>query len=265
MTQPLSKAKASFLRSFQMKKTRESEGRFLIEGWHLLEEALASGCALEALAYDESARREPAEERLLARALAASSEAFKATPAQMGQISDTRASQGVAALVARVGVSFEAMLAGLPRRGPLRLLALDGVADPGNCGAIVRCCDWFGLDGVAFGRGCAELENGKTARATMGALFHLPVAVDVDLPQALDALKSLGVAALTTELSGAISLAEFAFPERAILVVGNEARGVSPEVSARAAQRLFAPRFGKGESLNAASAAAVFLTRWRLP
>src|SRR5690606_24241300 len=107
MTQPLSKAKASFLRSFQMKKTRAAEGRFLIEGWHLLEEALASGRALDALVFDDAARREPAEERLLERALAACPDSYRASPAQMSQISDTRASQGVAALVARAGVSFE--------------------------------------------------------------------------------------------------------------------------------------------------------------
>ena len=238
----LSKSKLSFLRKFLQKKTRVAERCFLIEGWHLLDEALKSGLRLDVLVFDEAARREEWEDALLDRALAACEAGYVGPVAQMSQISDTKS----------------------PKGDVLCLLALDGVADPGNCGAIIRSCAWYGIDGVLLGAGCAELENGKTVRSTMGGLFHLPVAVGVDLPVAFCRLSELGVSVLTTELSGPRSLQGFEFPERAVLAIGNEARGVSKEVSALAAERLRAPRFGKGESLNAACAAAVFLSHWRM-
>lgn len=264
MSDSLSKAKLSYFRKFLQKKMRVNEGLFLIEGWHLLDEAMKSGVRLEALVFDESARRDDVEDALLDEAILACGEVFEASANQMSQISDTKTSQGVAALVGTVGVSLEAFLEVLPNEGPLRLVALDGVADPGNCGAIIRACDWFGIDGVLLGAGSSELENGKTARATMGGLFHLPVAVGVDLPTAFEALCEAGVSCVTTELNGARSLEGFEFPERATLVIGNEARGVSKEISKLADERVFVPSFGKGESLNAAAATAVFLASWRM-
>lgn len=261
----LSKAKLAELRKFLMKKTRKDEGRFLIEGWHLVDEALKGGRALHAVVFDPAAKRESEEEVLLKRVVKVASEAFEANSSQLSALSDTRSSQGVVALVSGVGLEFSDLLKGLPDSGPLRLLILDEVGDPGNCGSIVRAADWFGMDGVVLGRGCAELENGKTARSTMGGLFHVPAAVGVELAKALPRLKSKGVQVFTTELDeSAKSLSDFEFPERCALVIGNEARGVSAAVSKTADGKLFAPRFGRGESLNAAVAAAVFLAKWRI-
>ncbi|MDQ8203451.1 RNA methyltransferase [Pelagicoccus sp. SDUM812003] len=264
MSQALSKAKLSSLRKFHQKKTRQAEGRFLIEGWHLLDEALKAKRRIHALIYQEDPRRASEEEDILTRAVEVSSEAFVATSVQLSQLSDTKCAQGVAALIDAVGVSFDELERDLPASGPLRLVLLDDVSDPGNCGSIVRASDWFGMDGIVLGNGCAELENGKTARSSMGGMFHLPVATDVDLPATIARLQALGVSLVTTELEAATSLEGFVFPNRCALVIGNEARGVSKTVSEQADARVFAPRFGGGESLNAALAAAVFLARWRL-
>ncbi|MDQ8197107.1 RNA methyltransferase [Pelagicoccus enzymogenes] len=261
----LSKTKLSFFRKFLQKKTREQEGRFFVEGWHLLDEAMKAGCRLHAVIFDPEARREASEDAVLGTALEEAEEAYEGMASQLAQLSDTKASQGVLALVDRVGCGFAELLAELPQSGPARLVVLDALGDPGNCGAIVRSCDWFGMDGVVLGRGCAELENGKTVRSTMGGLFHLPVAVGVDLVEAVSVLRKRGIQVFTTELDEtAVSLSDFAFPDRCAIVVGNEARGVSAEVSAVADGKLFAPRFGRGESLNAAAAASVFLAKWRV-
>lgn len=265
MVSELSKAKLAGLRKYLMKKTRVEEERFLIEGWHLVDEALKSGRALHAVVFDPEAKREPEEDALLKRVVKVAAEAFEARSSQLSALSDTRSSQGVVALVSRVSVDFSEMLKDLPDSGPLRLILLDEVGDPGNCGSIVRAADWFGMDGVALGRGCAELENGKTARSTMGGLFHIPVSVSTNLADSVRELQKQGVKVFTTELDeSAVSLSGFEFPERCALVIGNEARGVSAAVSEKADGKLFAPRFGRGESLNAAAAAAVFLTKWRV-
>ncbi len=265
MPMALSKTKLSTFRKFLQKKTRESEGRFFLEGWHLLDEAMKAGCRLHVVIYDPEAKREEAEDEVLSAALGDAEECYEGTASQLAQLSDTKASQGVLALVDRVVRSFEELLGKLPEQGPARLVLLDELGDPGNCGAIVRSCDWFGIDGVVLGKGCAELENGKTTRSTMGGLFHLPVAVGVELATAVSDLRERGIQVFTTELDeSAVSLADFVFPERCAIVVGNEARGVSAEVSAAADGKLFAPRFGRGESLNAAAAASVFLAKWRV-
>lgn len=265
MVTVLSKAKLAELRKFLMKKTRKDEGRFLVEGWHLVDEALKGGRALHAVVFDPEAKREPEEDVLLKRVVKVSGEAFSASSSQLSALSDTRSSQGVIALVSRVGLDFSEFAKGLPESGPVRLVLLEEVGDPGNCGSIVRAADWFGMDGVVLSRGCAELENGKTARSTMGGLFHVPVAVGAELPKVLATLKMKGVQVFTTELDeSAKSLAEFEFPERCALVIGNEARGVSAAISKAADGKLFAPRYGRGESLNAAVAAAVFLAKWRM-
>ncbi|MBK1877828.1 RNA methyltransferase [Pelagicoccus mobilis] len=244
---------------------REQEGLFFIEGWHLLDEAMKSGRRLQALIFDPEARREASEAAVLEEASRLADEVFEGTGGQLAQLSDTKASQGVMALVERASCGLDDLLEKLPLSGEVRLVLLDELGDPGNCGAIVRACDWFGLDGVVFGKGCAELENGKTVRSTMGGLFHLPVAVGADLSDTVGRLRELGVGVFTTELDEtARSLSEFEFPERCAIVIGNEARGVSEEVSRMADGKLFAPRFGKGESLNAASAASVFLAKWRI-
>lgn len=261
----LSKAKLAGLRKYLQKKTREAEGKFLIEGWHLLDEAVKAGHAIETLVYDVEARREAAEEAVLSAVRAVAGESFEGTSGQLSQISDTKTSQGVAALVGSLGQSFGRFLERLPESGPVRLVLLDEVGDPGNCGTIVRTCDWFGMDGVVFGNGCAELENGKTARATMGGLFRVPVAVKTDLADAVAELQGRGIQVFTTELDeSAVSLDAFRFPERAALVIGNEARGVSAAVSAAAAGKVFIPRSGGGESLNAGVALAICVGHWRL-
>lgn len=265
MVTVLSKAKLAGLRKFLVKKGRDEEGRFLVEGWHLVDEAVKSGRALHAVIFDPEAKREAAEDALLKRVVKLAAEAYEASGSQLSALSDTRSSQGVVALVSRVGLEWAEVLAGLPESGPVRLVLLDEVGDPGNCGSIVRAADWFGMSGVVLGKGCAELENGKTARSTMGGLFHLPVAVGADLVKVTRDLKKRGVRVMTTELDeAAVSLSDFVFPERCALVIGNEARGVSAGVSQAADGKLFAPRFGKGESLNAAVAAAVFLGKWRV-
>jgi len=265
MATALSKNKLSGFRKFLRKKTREQEGLFFIEGWHLLDEAMKSGRRLRALVFDPESRREPDEEAILERALEEVDDVYEGTASQLAQLSDTKASQGVVALVESVGCGIDTILRGLSAQGPVRLVILDELADPGNCGSIVRACAWFGMDAVIFGKGCAELENGKTARSTMGGLFHLPVAVGVDLADAVSDMQARGVGVFTTELDQqAQSLSDFEFPERCAIVIGNEARGVSRELSAKADGKVFAPKFGEGESLNAAAAASVFLAKWRI-
>lgn len=258
----LSKAKLSALRKYQQKKVRVAESAFLIEGWHLIEEYL-NGCsyALNTLVHDHV---EDVNGGLLERAKERAKEVFAASSDQLAQLSDTKTPQGVVALVNSNRFHFEELLSSVSRSDCSGVVILDAVSDPGNCGTIIRTADWFGCDGVVLGPGCAELENGKTVRSTMGSLFHLPICKVDDLVGSVRALQGAGVKVYSSELNNASSIEDFEWPEKAAVVIGNEARGVSTEVSESVDGKLFIPRFGKAESLNAATAASVLLGHWKL-
>ncbi len=131
-------------------------------------------------------------------------------------------------------------------------LALDTVQDPGNVGTIIRIADWYGCARVLLGEGCADAYSQKVVNASKGSLSRAEIH-RTDLPAVLAAA---GVPVLGCDLDGA-SIHSFTAPSAAIVVIGNEGRGLSPAVQACVTQRITIPSFGHAESLNAAVAAAI--------
>ena len=131
-------------------------------------------------------------------------------------------------------------------------LALDAVQDPGNVGTIIRIADWYGCERVLLGDGCADPFSQKVVNASKGSLARAEIH-RVDLPAVLAAA---GVPVLGCALDGA-SIHSFPTPPAAIVVIGNEGRGLSAAVHAAVTQRITIPSFGHAESLNAAVAAAI--------
>lgn len=138
-------------------------------------------------------------------------------------------------------------------------LALDTVQDPGNVGTIVRTADWFGVDRVLVSAGSADPFAQKVVNAAKGSLARVPV-YRVDLPEVLSAVVP-AVPVWACDLQGECVHAVVPTVP-AILVIGNEGRGLSPEVRARVLRRVTIPGSGRAESLNAAIAAAVVLDNW---
>ncbi len=174
-------------------------------------------------------------------------------------LADTVTPQGVVAVCRFVDVTPEVALGRAPR---LAVLA-DRVRDPGNLGTVIRCADAFGADAVLVSQESVDLYNPKTVRASTGSLFHLPIAVAVDPAAAvgqaraagLRVLGADGVAAETTE-----DLARTGVLAGPVLwVLGNEAWGLPPEQAGYLDRRVGLPMYGRAESLNLATAAAVLL------
>ena len=143
------------------------------------------------------------------------------------------------------------------REGPL--VALDGVQDPGNCGTILRTCDAAGFGGVLMGAGCADPYAPKGVRSTMGSLFRTPIVQTNDLAEMLREKREEGYAVLVSELHGEDFYARERLPEKLILVIGREGRGVSAEVMEVATHRFKLPMEGGAESLNASVAAGILI------
>ena len=224
-------------------KGRRAHGLFLAEGAHLAKEAVDAGAAETLLvlsgqeeAYAELARSAP--------------EVVRVSPQVLSALTDSRTPQGVLA-VCRLPAA-----GGLEAAGP-RLAALNRLQDPGNVGAILRTLDAAAFDGLLVDAGCADPFSPKALRASMGAVFRVPVYACGDLPRALDALS--GYDRVAGDLRGEPYYAHPPFGPRVCLLVGNEGAGLDADVLSRADFRLRLPIPGGAESLNAAVAAGLMI------
>ncbi|HET7361863.1 MAG TPA: RNA methyltransferase [Salinimicrobium sp.] len=143
------------------------------------------------------------------------------------------------------------------------VLALDGVRDPGNLGTIIRLCDWFGINQLVCSEDCVDCYNPKVVQATMGSIARVRINY-LYLASFLEKNRS------KTAVFGAFMEGENVYQQelnsQAILVMGNEANGIRPEIEALAQKKIKIPQFGetlKTESLNVASATAVLLSEFR--
>ncbi|MBE2215316.1 MAG: RNA methyltransferase [Opitutaceae bacterium] len=258
----LSKTRFQSLLAMTRKKERAESGMFFVEGWRWLEEALALPEPPACVLAVAGASRSAAEESLLARARTVAHEFHETSPEQLAKLTETVSAPGVAALVRWRPTPSVNACAGSEGPAPALVVALDAVGDPGNAGTIIRTADWFGAAGVVLGDGSVEPTNPKVVRATMGSLFHLPIAQPGALAPALEALRARGFAAVGAALDG-VELPQFRWPARTVLVIGNEANGIQPAVAAALDHRVRIPAHGRAESLNAAIAAAVLMADWR--
>lgn len=177
----------------------------------------------------------------------------RVTAAELSQLAATDTPQGIVAVAATPAT----LISDLPAGGAAGLVVgLDGVQDPGNLGTIVRTAEALGAAGVFVLPGTVEPWNPKSIRAAAGSLFRLPVA-----PATWDELGAWSRA------NGSIVFAADAgghplpdvLPERAVLLLGNEGNGISPEGRAIADLVVGIPLRGRAESLNVAAAAAILM------
>ncbi|MFL9843049.1 TrmH family RNA methyltransferase [Flavobacterium rhizosphaerae] len=141
------------------------------------------------------------------------------------------------------------------------ILALDDVRDPGNLGTIIRLCDWFGIEHLVCSEACVDAFNPKVVQATMGSLSR----VNVVYTELEAYLQKSGLPVYGTFMDGSNVYTEN-LPENGIVVLGNEANGISADVEALCSHRIAIPRFGnmqQTESLNVATAGAIILSEFR--
>ena len=227
----LSSAKIKEIRALREKKFREQTGLFTVEGEKVVAEALTSG-----LEVVEVYRREEIGEKAMERISALSSPSPVLAIVRIPKIQ-------------------------LPEPKGL-CLALDAVRDPGNLGTIIRLADWFGVDTVYISPDSVEPFNPKVVNSAMGSLFRkLPVTADI--PSLCKSFKSKGLDVFGTFLGGE-NIYSVDLPSEGLIVMGNEAHGISAEVAQQVTRRLTIPSFGSAaESLNVSVATAVTVSEFR--
>ncbi|HCJ4487560.1 TPA: RNA methyltransferase [Listeria innocua] len=232
-------------KKLQTRKGRDKTGTYLVEGFHLVEEALRQdGLVLELLV--SSSVSVPEEW------LKGDYDVFEISSEISHLISDTMTEQGVFAVVA---ISEPDMMLLYGKK----LLLVDAVQDPGNVGTLIRTADAAGYDCVVLGRGSADLYNPKVIRSTQGSHFHIPV-IQADLFEWVANLEEEGVPVIGAVLDDqAKSLNDMPKRETLALMVGNEGNGISEELQDRLSEKVYIPIYGDSESLNVAVAAGILL------
>lgn len=238
------------------KKGRDNQNKFILEGIHLLQEALKAEIKLETVLYDKNVGipqelRPYLSEQGEVEQIAVSKEV-------LAKVTDTKTPQPVLAVAPQLQYSSEVVLENRHEKSGL-VVVVDGIQDPGNLGTIIRAADAAGASGVILGQGTVDLYNPKTIRSTMGSLFHLPIIQAGLLTTILEKASAQGIQIVSTSLSASQSCYELDFTLDTWIIVGNEGDGVSAEVSRLATQEVIIPIRGQAESLNVAMAATILL------
>ncbi len=222
------------------KKERDHSGKYLIEGFHLVEEALKEQIVLEVIVNQDMEM--PAHFKI------EGTEVVYVKDDVMKAICDTETPQGIAAVC-------EQQTAGMNDMKLEKLLLLDRVQDPGNLGTMIRTADAAGMDAVILGEGCADPYNPKVVRATQGSLFHLPV-LKTNLLELIDQLE---IPVYGTALEGGVPFQQVDKADTFALLVGNEGQGVSKDLLGKTTKNLYIPIYGRSESLNVGIAAGILM------
>ena len=263
-----------YLRSLLEKgSARKKNRQFIVEGIKLVDEALEYGKVCEII-LSESLYEEIISGGLIKNALLADNgknliayvnddnSTTVVSDAVFKTVAETINPQGVVAVVAMP--EYEILNEGFltqtyNKTGKIKLLILEDTADPGNLGTIMRTAEAAGVTGVIMGRGTVDIFNPKAVRSTMGSIFRLPFIYVEDVRETIRELKKYGISFYAAHLKGKQSYKDVKYSDKAGILIGNEARGLSPETAELADIYIIIPMQGKVESLNAAVAAALMM------
>jgi RNA methyltransferase, TrmH family len=239
----------------KQKKYRDESGQFLIEGLHLVEECLKSKFYKKNIEMI-FIRKDFSDENIMNKLRGIETEIL--SEFDFSRLSETENPQGIIGLVNK----SEHM----PAQNNKIICALDNLNDPGNLGTIFRLCWWFGIDNILISRNSVDIFNSKVIRASQGAMFNLIIREKVDLPSELINLSNNNYEVLITDLKTKSTLHDYKFGKEKnyILVFGNEANGISPEIrNVQEFTKIKIDSYTNCESLNVASSAAIIFYELR--
>ncbi|MBX7046675.1 MAG: RNA methyltransferase [Ignavibacteria bacterium] len=248
----MTNSEVKYYSSLKIKKYREIEKKFLIEGKHLVEECLAS--PYKNLIEKIIIRNDFGSPDLDVSPFEVSS----VTEKDFNKLSDTVNPQGIAAVVKMPEQSSRLISDNL-------VIALENVNDPGNLGTIIRTAYWFGINDILVSSNSADVYNSKTLRSSQGAVFHTKLHLDVNLSEKLSGLQPEGYKVLLTDLDTENILSEYTInkQDKYVLVFGSEANGISDDLKRRNFERIKIEGYSPCESLNLAVSAGILMRAFK--
>ena len=242
MTIITSKANSVVKNAKKLHQKKYRKSAYLIEGWHLFEEAVQAGVTIEKIFALESYRDQ----------LAAFPQTVWVSEDILLDLADSQTPQGIVAVVQKEEVEQVDLNQG-------KFLFLEDVQDPGNVGTIIRTADAAGFTGVIVSDKSADIYSLKTLRSMQGSHFHLPI-YRMSSQRLLEGAKEADIPVLATTLSkDSVDYRELPPIENFVLVMGNEGQGISPLMAESADQLVHISMKGQAESLNVAVAAGILI------
>lgn len=242
MTIITSKANSVVKNAKKLHQKKYRKSAYLIEGWHLFEEAVQAGVTIEKIFALESYRDQ----------LAAFPQTVWVSEEILRDLADTQTPQGIVAVIQKEEV-------GLPDLHQGKFLFLEDVQDPGNVGTMIRTADAAGFTGVIVSDKSADIYSLKTLRSMQGSHFHLPI-YRMSLATFVEEAKKSNLPILATTLSkDSKDYRELSPLEDFVLVMGNEGQGISSVMAESADQLVHIGMKGRAESLNVAIAAGILM------
>ena len=228
-----------------VRKERDKTGEFIIEGYHLIEEAIKQKeNVLTIMISDNSEIPNNWDVDNL--------EIVEINDVIKKELAETEHTQGIFAHCKQQTVKEE------EHDNWSRLLLIDAVQDPGNIGTMIRTADAAGIDAVILGKGSADAYNSKTLRSAQGSHFHLPI-IKGDLHDWVEKLKERKVTVYGTAFENSTPYNEVKKEDSFALIVGNEGSGMNKELLEQTDQNIIVPLLGQAESLNVAVATGILL------
>jgi TrmH family RNA methyltransferase len=236
----LSKNHIKLITSLSQKKYRQKHQLFIVEGVKVVQEFLSSSYELEILFSTEND-------------FSFTNKFIKVSDQELKKISGLKNPNKVLAI-------FKIPNQINPKTDDL-VLALDNINDPGNLGTIIRLCDWFGIEQLVCSNETVDCFNSKVVQASMGSLTRVAISY-LDLKKYL---QNVSVPIFIADMDG-LNVYKTKLPDSAVLVLGNEANGISDDIKQLVTTKITIPRYGafqQTESLNVATASAILLSEFR--
>ena len=236
----LSKNYIKLITSLSQKKYRQKHKLFVVEGVKVVQEFLNSSYELDIVFSSDTD-------------FSSTNKFIEVTDQELKKISSLKNPNKVLAIF-KIPNQINPIMGGL-------ILALDSINDPGNLGTIIRLCDWFGIEQLVCSNETVDCFNSKVVQASMGSLTRVAVSY-LDLKKYL---QNASVPIFVADMDG-LNVYKTKLPDSAVLVLGNEANGISDEIKQLVTTKITIPRYGafqQTESLNVATASAILLSEFR--
>lgn len=246
MEQSLSKAKIKFFKSLHFKKHRKAQDLFIVEGKKLVNEVLNSDFSVHAIIKTNEIKLKTEENLLI----------YEVDIQTIKKLSSQNTPEGILAIVEFPEKNFyenHILSQRTVKSIQFPAVLLDKIQDPGNLGTILRTAAWFGFETVLLTEACADVFSSKVLRASMGGAFHL----DYFYVEDISVLEKIEKAEIVAADLDGVLLNDFKFKKESIILIGNEANGISEEIQVIIDKKIHIPKTGIGESLNAGVSFAI--------
>lgn len=232
------------------RKYRDQTGLFVIEGPKMLKEAINSPNVKISYIFIEASLADDYEGF-------DQGEVFVLDSKLLMEIADTETPQGIVAVVEKPLWSLDNI-----KKVSSTLVLLDGIADPGNMGTIIRTAWAFNVDGILLTKGCVDPFGHKVVRSTMGGIFNIPVFQNITMSD-IESFKKSGFSVIGSAVKNAVNYNEYDFTMPTIVIIGNEAHGISEELLDLCDKLITIPINPCVDSLNAGIACGIILSEAR--